>query len=400
MIATLSFFVLCALTMVLAALPFVPAIVEARRKTDATPLSIALDHDGNIRHFARRFRDYLQAQLSGSKTEGFAGDLSLMGHLQDGTPFVKAKGDVDPVLPPYGEEERLSQRILIASASLSLPDRTAFTQEVYAVEPLFGGTGDIYRAVLGEKDIFLARGSMVLRWLHTEGKVQVARESVLYGRTSSEQLIRLAETCRFERLNAPCIEFGTIAPAPAAEDAPHVGEVAPASPSANAAPEPGATLSQPWGPPATADVAGRRWRVRGDVAIPAGSRFDGDLVVTGRLHVGAGTQITGSLKTHQAMHLDDRTHVTGSVVSARGLTLGAGCRITGPVVAEQEITIHPGVLLGTAAQPTTVSAPHIRVASGVVAHGTVWARDGGEVVGGEGVLPGTPAGTHHSRGEP
>jgi hypothetical protein len=359
MIAALWFLLLSGLTLALALLPFVPAIVEARRQTDATPLRIALDNDGNIRHFARRFRDYLQAQLSGSTTVGFAGDLSLMGHLQDGTPFVKAKGDVDPVLPPYGQEERLSQKILIASASLSLPDRTAFTQEVYAVEPLFGGAGDIYRAVLGEKDVFLARGSMVLRWLHTEGKVQVARESVLYGRASSEQIIRLAETCRFERLNAPCIEFGTVAPAPAPEDEdrPH----------------------EPW-QPANADVAGRRWRVRGDVEIPAGSRFDGDLVVTGRLRVGTGARITGSLKSHKDMHLDTGASVVGSVVSARGLSIGAGCHIAGPVVAEQEVVIHTGAQLGTEAHPTTVSAPHIRATAGVGAHGTVWARDGGEVV--------------------
>lgn len=362
MMGTLSFLLLCGLTGALAALPFVPAFVEARRKTDATPLSIALDNDGNIRHFARRFRDYLQAQLSGSRTVGFAGDLSLMGHLQDGTPFVKAKGDMDPVLPPCGDDERLSQKILIASASLSLPDRTAFTQEVYAVEPLFGGAGDIYRAVLGEKDVFLARGSMVLRWLHTEGKVQVARDSVLYGRTSSEQMIRLAETCRFERLNAPSIEFGPVTPATDAD---------------------GATDAlQPWQPPSTADVAGRRWRVRGDVAIPAGSRFDGDLVVTGRLRVGPGAQITGSLKSHQDMDLGDGTRVTGSVVCARGLILGTDCRISGPIVAEQEVVIHAGTQLGTTDQPTTVSAPQIRIASGVVAHGTVWAREGGEVVAG------------------
>jgi cytoskeletal protein CcmA (bactofilin family) len=360
--AALWFLALSGLTLALAVLPFVPAIVEARRQTDATPLRIALDNDGNIRHFARRFRDYIQAQLSGSTTDSFAGDLSLVGHLQDGTPFVKAKGDVDPVLPPYGQEERLSQKILIASASLSLPDRTAFTQEVYAVEPLFGGAGDIYRAVLGEKDIFLARGSMVLRWLHTEGKVQVARESVLYGRTSSEQHIRLAETCRFERLNAPCIEFGAVAPALAAES--EVGS------------------DEPWQPPSTADVAGRRWRVRGDVEIPAGRTFDGDLVVTGRLRVGAGVRIKGSLKSHQELHLDARARVTGSVVSARSLSIGAECQIAGPVVAEREVMIHTGAQLGTETHPTTVSAPQIRVAAGDVAHGTVWARDGGEVVAG------------------
>ena len=93
----LAFLVLCAATLLLGLLPFLPALLEWRRKTDVAPLRIARERDVDIRHFARGFRTYIQSQLPGGRTTGFTGDRCLEGQLQDGTPFVKSKGDVEPM---------------------------------------------------------------------------------------------------------------------------------------------------------------------------------------------------------------------------------------------------------------------------------------------------------------
>ena len=41
-------------------LPLVPAFVELRRKSDASPLNVVQQHAGEIRHFANSFRTYIQ----------------------------------------------------------------------------------------------------------------------------------------------------------------------------------------------------------------------------------------------------------------------------------------------------------------------------------------------------
>src|SRR5205807_3121547 len=95
---------------------------------------------------------------------------------------------------------------------------------------------------------------------------------------------------------------------------------------------------------------------------------------------GAGTQIVGSLKSHKEISIGGGACIDGSVVSAGSLCLGAGCRVAGPVIAERAVVVETGCQLGSPAAPTTVTAPQIRIAPGVLAFGTVWARQTGQVM--------------------
>jgi cytoskeletal protein CcmA (bactofilin family) len=250
---------------------------------------------------------------------------------------------------------------------LVLPEQTLVLLEIYALETLRGGVESVYRALLGERDLYLARGTTVLRWLHSEGDTHVERGSTLYGRASAGHLLHLAQCCRFQRLHAPRIEFGTL----------------PALPP----PAPARLPLKPLILPDIVEVAGRRWLVKGDLEIPPGSSFDGDLVVKGRLFVGSGSRITGSLKSHKQMVIGRGSHVAGSAVSSHSLFIGAACRVKGPLIAEQEVVVAAGSRLGAWDQPTTMTAPHIRVAPSVVVFGTVWAQVSGYVCSEESMAP-------------
>jgi predicted acyltransferase (DUF342 family) len=80
------------------------------------------------------------------------------------------------------------------------------------------------------------------------------------------------------------------------------------------------------------------------------------------------------------MVIEDGVSVEGSVISARKMRIGPHCAIYGPVIAERKLVIAPGTHCGTEEYPTTVSAPEIEVAEGVVVFGTLWARERGQVV--------------------
>ena len=368
----IALLLLLAATAFLCLVPFLPAFIELHRKSDAAPLDIIRDHDGNIRRFAAGLRQYLQRQLSdpaldwGDSEKGAAGAY-LKGQFSDGTPFLLLRGSPDATETPAVLPDPPARRMIISHRPLLLPARATFRMDLFATEAIHGGEGSVYRAVLGDKEILLARGSTVCRWLHSEDQLLVEPESTLYGRASAERLIRLGEGCQFERLHAARIEFG---------DAGHQG----ISDAGDGAPPGDRRSLQPLALDRVIDMAGRRALVRGDLRIPPGSLFSGDLVVTGQLLIGEGAIIEGSVKSYKDMVLARGVQIDGSLVSGRSIAIGPDCRAVGPVVAEREITVETGARLGSESRPTTVCSPHLFIQTGVVAFGTVRAARLGVVI--------------------
>jgi predicted acyltransferase (DUF342 family) len=254
---------------------------------------------------------------------------------------------------------RSTERLIASCADLRLPPAFVFSREVYATGSVLVGAGAVCRAILAELDLHLSRDTTVLRWAHAGRDVHVESGSTLFGRLSADGSIRLEVGCRFERLNAPRIEcapegvsWRAYAPSPAGdreplrhEDVPHV-----------------------------IDVAGGRWLIR-RLKLPAGSFVRSDLVVIGPATIGRGARIEGSIKSQSDLHLEDGVVVTGSVVSGGNIVLGAGCRVHGPVLAEDSVFMKVGNVAGTPDDPTTISARRIWIEPGVIAHGTIWARE-------------------------
>jgi hypothetical protein len=354
----LAVLVLFTATALLCLLPLVPALVELYRKSDRKPLAINRDHDGQVRRFAFGFREYLDQQVNALVFDrdepGFA-----EGRFPDGTRFCLLREGYDAPRGPLERHSPASPQVVLAGEPMALPARTTFSLELYAAGELDGGAESCYRAILGEKAIHLGRGSTVFRWIHSEDTVWVGPECTLHGRASAERLIHLSAGCQFERLHAARLEFG-------------------ASPFSSGDLEEGMPLS-PAALRSAADVSGDRHLFRGDLTLPAGTVFQGDLVVTGRLHVGEDACIRGRVKSHGEITVSAGARIEGSLVSGRSIHLGTGCRIAGPVIAEREIVAAAGCQLGAADCPTTVCAPYLRIEAGVVAFGTVWARRRGQV---------------------
>ena len=349
----LSVAVLCLLAGALFMLPLVPALVELRRKSDALPLTVVQQHTGEIRFFADGFRTYLKA-LEPTLQHCVRSGETATGTMPDGAEYVVfGRGD-QALLLPLKEWEEGCQAMIAAGTELLLPAETTFARDIYAAAGMIGGSKNRYRAILAENDVHLGSGSVVLRWVHAVGTFSTDPDCKLYGRISSDRVIRLNADCSFLRLNAPQIETGettdSIAPPGSADLPANVGTATPR------------TLHD------------------GDLEIPAGEVFHGSLVVRGRLRVGSGARICGSVKSEKDMVLEPRVCVDGSLTSARKMHIGQDCRVHGPVIAERTLRMERGTRCGTAENPTTVSAPRIEVEPGVVVLGTLWAREQGRVV--------------------
>ncbi len=343
------------ITFALLLLPLLPSLRELKFATDVQPLKVIQAYDTEITHFADGFRVWLRKNFGHFFDEqgAFTGPVS-QGTLADKTRFQIVGTHSAPSFSEKEIASATTHTLIISNAALRLEKALFYESEVYSAADIETAAHSQFRALLAEGNMMLAQDCTVLRWVHSAMSLHAADGCSLFGRASAAHEMTLGKGSQFERLHASKIIFGAA-----------VAPIAPAT----------GTLIALTELPHIKDRYGRHWLIDGDIDVPAHHAFDGDLVATKNIHIGAGTHIMGSLKSTGDMYLAAGSQIDGAVVSRGNIHMGHGCRIAGPVIAEDTILIEEQSVIGLAAQPTTVTAPRIRIASGVTAYGTVWADE-------------------------
>lgn len=338
---------LAATTGAMIALPLAPAILEAIRRKDASPIPTRKD-DGDIRNFARSLRRYIEP-LQGDLAACAERNSIVESRLGDGA-YALLVGKEGM----YDVPEDSVHTLALFARQCCLPDNLTFTRDVYAAHRLTSGKRNCFRALLGEEDVYLDEEAYVLRWLHAEGKIMVGQRGRLFGRASSEKAIYFSRGCNFERTHAPAIFTSPVSEYQAT----------------------GETSTNPL--PQKIHKLGRS-RINGDLHLSSDEMLLGNVIVTGSIKVDERTHIFGSAKGNGDIELREQVEVQGSLVSTRSIRLASNCYVKGPVLAEDEIVIGTGTQIGTPNSLTTVSAPRIWIAPDCAVHGTLWARVEGRV---------------------
>lgn len=362
----LPFLALLTVTAAWTMLPLLPALGELLRPTDAEPLDAVGQDAGDLTVFADGFREYLGQQLAAPSSpapDGGAGALvaaDRTGTLADGTPFVQLADAA--ALATVARDDGAIPSLVITTAPLTLAGGEAFLLECHARETLRGGADAVYRALLGERDLWLGARSKVLRWVHAVGELRVDRGSLLYGRASALGTLVMAPNVVFQRVRAARVVAGD------------VHRDLPADP-----PQRPPLIQGTVRLPAGARRERGYTRIAGDLELPSGGTLVGSVVVTGRLIVGEGGRIGGNVKVHGDCHLHDDVVIDGALVSRRSVRLGHRCHVRGPVVAERAAEIGAGSSVGDAAHPASVSADVVELRPGAQVFGAVTARQRGTV---------------------
>jgi hypothetical protein len=326
-ISLLAPLALTASTGALLAVPLMPALRELRSKHDAGPLITRKD-DGRIENFA----------------------ISLRARCQS-LPIDHVLNVAEPGL---WQGPMRTEQLVVCGGPTQLPDGFQSLGDFYSQSDIQSGSNNFFRALLSEAGIVLGSGTQTLRWVHAESDLVAGEHCALFGRASSARSLTLAPECKFERIYAPVIYSSA-----AAAQLEIRSESAPFSKLAQAG-------------------MGRK-RIHGQTRLSAGEQHYGNLVTTKGLEMDEGATVFGSVKANGQVGLSERTEVDGSLVSTKRIRIASGCFVKGPIISEREIVIEAGVQVGLPGAPTTVSAPHIRIAPGSVLHGTVWARVEGRV---------------------
>ncbi len=338
-------FALVGTTAAMLALPVAPALHELWSRQDAGPLPTSR-HDGNIASFAEVFR--LRLEPLRPELERCVGAKELTIAEAGGTPVLLVGSD-SFVFHPH-----LTQSVsaIMCGRPATVPAARVVEADIFAREDLRLGCDSVVRAALAGGDVVLERNSVVLRWLHADGRIELEQGSCAFGRMSARHSIRLHDASRFERMRAPEIFTGD-------ED--------------------------PSLPPVllcdgnSIDVSRPRIRRKGHFVLPAGETLSANVVSTGQLHLLTGSRVIGSTKSYGTTLLERGCCVEGSVVCSQSVEISGQCSVGGPIMAESGVVIGPGTRVGSPDAPTTISARHVRIAPGCVVYWAVWARVSGVV---------------------
>ena len=349
----LGFAALLGATVAWVALPLIPALRELLSPSDVDPLRMVGRDNADISRFARHFREYMKGNLERLPPDAGVGDY--FGRLPDGTHFVRVSR-LPNVLDRGAVPDGSHDRVVILEQAVELGGHERFRLEVWARSVLAGGPGAEYRAILGDGAVTLGTESVIWRWVHSTGLLRVRDGCALFGRSSSETGIRLGRDVGFERMGAPWIVAGE-----------------------RAAPPPPALPANlvPFEPPTGAAVRGDHLRVEGNLILPPGCVWDGNLVVTGSLRIGRGSVVRGSVKAHEGIELGAGGIVAGSLVCRNEILVGEGAWVHGPVIAEAEIVLGPGASVGSLEHPTTLSGHSVVLSPEAAVFGHILAAGGG-----------------------
>ena len=328
-------------------IPFIPAYWELVRPKDASPLNAVGQDSGLLTFFAASFSARMTA-------EGLLG-TAVPPRLSDGS-LVRVHNLMTPLAPtrtPITD-------VVVLMDDTPLPAGTSVATECLARRTFHGGPNSSYRAILGQRDIKLAVGSSVLRWVHASGRLEAARGTILSGRATADREILLESGVRFDRLDAPLVRVvgggGTLE--------------TPIMPMSSYA---------PFTPENAIALGANYWRVRGDLEIPPDTSLGGSLIVIGNVVIGAGARVQGSIKAHGTMHVKPGAVVMGSITARGRLVIEDGARLSGPVISESVVVVGAAVV-GMANTRTTVAAPRVTLRPGATVYGAVMAADGGASV--------------------
>ncbi|MES2509021.1 MAG: polymer-forming cytoskeletal protein [Pseudomonadota bacterium] len=322
-------------------LPFMPALMEWWRPTDAGALPVSPVYTSDIDHFARRLDADARARLGTGPSTGFE--------------------DFDVVAGPVAATDLRKARKRMIAPDIRSEEALHCGPPLYVRGSVHAGAGSTFSALYATGNIALDARSEVRDWGHADGVLVLSKNSVAMRRISAGAAIELGNETWFERVQAPVVHFGSgrgrAATAGARDQQP-----------ADYADLPDAVCQTP-----------SLYIVRGNCNLPAGRIYRGSLVVTGFLVVGRGTTVVGDIKAREGISIARDAEVRGAVTSEKRIYMFNESLVSGPLVAEGDILIGANAVIGHTDAPTTISARNIIVEDGVVAHGAVWAHEVGMV---------------------
>lgn len=338
----LAFAFLAAGLLIWLAIPLVPAIMELLWPRDAVPLNAVGNDAGNLTYFAESF-------TTRANREGLLGTM-VPPRLTDGSTVI-AHSQAQPITG-----KKTVRDLVVLMDAEPVPAGTEFASECLARLTLRGSERVTYRALLGQRDVLLGERSIVLRWVHARGRLEVAEGCQLLGRATADRSIVLSPNVAFDRLESDVVRVSGVE----AVETPILPTGA----------------YEMFVPKKATSMGTHYWRTTDNLLVPAGAALIGSVVSTAAIVVDQGARVTGSLKAHGDLRICAGSVVVGSIAARGRVTIERGAKVSGPIISETGVVVESAII-GGPGKRTTVTAPIIRLYPGATVYGAVMAGEDG-----------------------
>lgn len=377
------------LTLLLLTLPFVATFKEWLIPTDVKPLLVVREFDGNVQAFAQSFQRYVtdnwSSHLNKQRTNAEAVERHILNHetiliINDPSALKQVQSHTSTKL--NFKQRRALNFVALAPLDLNIPSQLICQRELFAQGDLSTGSGVVLKAALSQGDIRLGSSNQVARWAHSDNSVYADKNCRFLGRVSAQNIVYLDVGTHFERLNAKRLMLGFTLPGTFEKI---TGTTLNSLSLKDSAEYRRNKLSRIELPifsieGRSLDKEGLTQHIDGNLTVPAKHRITVNLIVNGKLTIEDGCLIQGSVKADKDLIIGNDVMIEAAVVSGENLTLGNRSYVVGPVIAENRALLKSWSHIGTLDNPTTITAPTIHIEPKVTAHGSVWAREHGELL--------------------
>lgn len=346
---------------VLAAAPFLPALVHLLAPESNAFIDIPPDRDDDPRHFSKRLKALVDRESTLS---------TRIVHINDATTLTKLLRASST--PQRRDRRRLptETRIVVLGPNTVLSAGDHWLGDTLSQSDIVVPTDCTLRTLRAEGQCLLHAGARILRWLDARA-LYVMGPGRLPTRATASQSITLSTHIAFERLHAPLITVGE-------RGAPATDPASVWSTSQNRSESmPLPTDVHLWRMDSTDTHPSGHQRFKDNTCIAAGTALRCDVVCERDLHLGPHTRLLGNLKVKGDLFLHAGASIQGHVLCQGSISLDSGCRIDGVMTALKHLNIAGHCTLGSERSPTSLIADTITLHAGVCIHGQVWARSHG-----------------------
>lgn len=330
-------------------LPLIPALRTLKRAPNrAPPQETPLSPQSQCETFRHLIARQFGHLLTVAKTRG-----TLHGETESKRPYI-VLGINSHLANEIPQGIQRLRAMVVAAGHLDIPGELICDREIFAEGKINIGHNTMVKSVLSPRDIAINTKARVTRWVRSDRRIDIAESAWVKGWTNAGVEISLARRARFEHLSAPIISFGRQTASKSIET----------------------EIVGRYSPKQSDDGETRPIR---SIAVPDNHVVKSDLLATDRLVIGNECRVIGDLRAGKHLVIGAFCRIEGAVFSDGTITIQEGCRLSGPIVARGSIFLHTACQIGSTDQPSTLTAPCMKIAEGCVVHGTVLATNRGEV---------------------
>jgi len=374
------------LFLIMAVLPFLPAILELVRKKDDQPLYVNMDYSKDPRYFDHSFRDKLLANVKNvDQDRAFRVTLSKNEEVVE----VCNAANVD--------DYKFGKNVLFLEGNADITTNMKFLKEVYVTGTTKLHENTILRGILSENDLKIAPHSTIVRWAGSEANIFVGYDCNLGVRCSCEKELWIDLDCEFKSLyghpifthydeNAVLMKIN--------EDQKDEIESEKDSFITKETNLTRIEFDESSDPLARQNIGEEEKEDelrtisdscivvrKGESTIPLNSKIDKDIIIKTDAFINRGTLIHGTIKCYGTLEMDDNVTVEGNIFAEKSIKIGANCRIWGDVFSQGSVYIGANTEIGSAGKDKSVIGKHkIRLCRNVKIHGYLLTEGGGKTV--------------------